>query len=335
MTSPQPIRLPEKTRELLDQAASVRAWPAEERERGWRRLANRGSRSSRPARRISWSLAFALVLVAGAWLFSRARPPATLPPAAPPPAPARVVQLGARGSVVLSPEATSEWVRHSADELSMELHGGHAAVRVPIDEPTPAVRIVTPSVRVVGFGRRFAVSVEGQITRVEVFDGELRLETAARSLTVHAGESLRSDDPRLAAAEEHADELPAKTPPRRARTAQYDECADLGEGAYSCYRQIALDSNGPSAANALYAMGVFARDRLHEPLAALSHFRAYQSRFPHGPLWPEATLAVIELTIRTGHASEASAEARKFLQRLPDHPAALRVRNIATQPKGD
>jgi hypothetical protein len=55
----------------------------------------------------------------------------------------------------------------------------------------------------------------------------------------------------------------------------------------------------------------------------------YQARFANGPLLPEAMLGIIELLDDSGRSAEAAVEARLFLNRFPDHPAAAHVQTGA------
>lgn len=323
MKAPEPIRLPDKTRALLDDAGRIRAWSSRERERAWKGLLERAKRPSRRWRRGALALAACTLLIV-------ALRPRHLPPEPRTPAPATEtrINVGDRGELTLSSSSSSRVLSVSPSQLAIELHAGRASLQVPLPERRPAIRVQTPAVLVRGFARRFAVSVEGGTTTVEVFEGELRLEKGAAVLVVRAGEMGSSDDSRLTPAAPPPASAPAKPTPSKPidRQAAFDACGDAtGRTAYLCYGRLASGSD-LIAGNALYAQVLLARDVLRQPDAALAHLREYEARFSSGPLLPEAMLATLELLTDGGRSEEAAVEGRLFLQRFPNHPAAAHVR---------
>jgi TolA-binding protein len=89
------------------------------------------------------------------------------------------------------------------------------------------------------------------------------------------------------------------------------------------------DARQSTLAEELIIFGRAQRALQHgDPLTALSELQAYQRAYPNGALTPEARVLRIEALFATQNIAGALGEARDFLQRNADGPAARRVRSL-------
>ena len=354
MRTHQPIRVPESTRRLLDEAGRVVPASAAERERTWRRLERTlGPRRRRRARLLfAFDLAALLLFVLMAATMrdaassvpsgSPAQMVATASSDVTPPAPATIALAGG-ATVMVSPGARLRVVRASTAELTLALEGGRATVRTPAAASAPSIRIVAGAFRVAGFARRFDVDVTMTVTTVHVDDGALQLQSDDAIVPVAAGQTARTDDARLAPHQTAATPTgAAATPPAGgvapapARTAapgraeRFEACAAIADAtaARACYLAL-TDGDDLIAADALFALGTLAAGPLHRAAEARDFFAAYLTRSPAGPLAPEAALGAIDAAMTLHDPADARARIAAFLARHPSHPAAPRLRRLA------
>jgi TolA-binding protein len=169
-----------------------------------------------------------------------------------------------------------------------------------------------------------------------VSEGKVRAESdVGRAVAVEAGESLRSDDPRLAAPPA-PQAVPAITLPRlpasrvEAPPAAPD-CADARSIAArrACYERAA-QGHDVAAQNALYGLGLMEQDEAHDGVAALEAFRRYEARFPQGVFAPEASLAILGELLAEKRYPEALQETEHSLA-LGDESGQDRVRFVRAQ----
>jgi hypothetical protein len=226
--------------------------------------------------------------------------PAGLPPQA------RSIHLGGRGDLYLWPEAEvtlppgRDAARRGAYDVRLE-RGRIAAVvgpRAP-DEP---LAVVTPHLRVVVVGTRFSVALEGDVTAVAVEEGKVRVQRGEQTVLLLAGDSIRSDDPRLGA--------PAP-------------CAGGVVERRACLLRAAA-GEGLAAENALLALALLERDEAGDRATALARLREHQRRFPRGVLAPEVALSLARTLLVDGRRAEACAEAHAFTRAFPRDGATQR-----------
>jgi ferric-dicitrate binding protein FerR (iron transport regulator) len=186
---------------------------------------------------------------------------------------------------------------------------------VPLQGP---LIVEAPQMKVVVIGTKFCFDTGAGVAHVNVSEGRVRVETpGGMSQEVGSGEEMRSDDLRLRAA---MPSVPSVTPslvvaPMEAPAVE--GCAGLsGAERAACYGHVA-NGSGLAAQNALYGLGLLARER-HEGEAALHQWREYQRRFPKGVLAPEASLGILGELINQRRYSEAVDEADRYLKENPD-----------------
>ena len=101
---------------------------------------------------------------------------------------------------------------------------------------------------------------------------------------------------------------------------------------------IAIPPVGPSAASSAAPDTLIAEAALIERASsavrhrngtlALGALRDYQSRFPRGRLYPEATVLEVEALLLLGQRDSARDIARRFLKAHPESPSAKRLRSL-------
>jgi outer membrane protein assembly factor BamD (BamD/ComL family) len=94
-----------------------------------------------------------------------------------------------------------------------------------------------------------------------------------------------------------------------------------------CYEQLAA-SDGLSAENALYRLGVIESRLDGNGRRAVLRWSEYARRFPSGVLAPEAQLSLLSALVSDGRQQEARGAADDFLLRFPDDGRAAQVRRI-------
>jgi TolA-binding protein len=285
-----------QTQRLLDDARELREPEPGREARLWDRIA-RDTVRARPAR--APLLAFATGLAAVALVFGlrREEPP-----------PRADVQLVSSPSALYE-ELTAPTPGESPRQVV--LWAGRLDAAVEKQPPGRQFAIITPHLRVVVVGTRFSVEVEGDWTRVTVQQGRVRVESVSQRLELGPGESVRSDDPRFAAA----------APPAEARST----CEAVAEGParLACYERLSR-GEGLAAENALFLLGL-AAERQRDPTAALERWKSLCDRFPDGVLVPEAQLASLRLLVGQRRTAEALEVATRFLSR---HAADTRTPEV-------
>ena len=336
-------RVPADLARLIAEGSAVRGMTDEQESDLWRRLARRADVAQRPRLRPATAVAAAAVAatavlffvlraergphgpgvvlqagpvvglpVHGAALAGPAASEAELSPRL------RTVHLGNRGDLRLWPNARvtlppgADASQRGAYRVLLE--GGRLAATVGprgADEP---LTVVTPELSVAVVGTRFSVSTSQGISEVVVEEGKVRVERGQRRVFLTAGDSIRSDDPRLMDAQAVLPFPCQGEPSVAARRA--------------CLMQKSR-SSGIAAENALLALGLLERNEGGNRPRALASFREYQRRFPGGILSPEVALAITSTLALEGDMGKACAEADAFLRRFPrDRRTYERLRQI-------
>jgi hypothetical protein len=332
---------------LVESFAEVE-WPQRARNDVWRRLSAQVS----PPERRGW---LAPVAYAG-WAFAAVTAAAlvvtglpTRPPNQAAPAPAthsevafearaadwEPVSLGAEGNLRVKPgsrleltagrsavpgatgEATSRRILLREGELCAQVTHRDVARQGPLIVEAPQMTVVV-------IGTKFCFETHAGVAHVNVTEGRVRVETSGgMSTEVGAGQEIRSDDVRLRALLSASGAGPAAFVAQPSAVPAVKGCAGVAgiiERA-SCYSHVA-DGSGLSAQNALYGLGLLARDAQHNHEAALRYWRDYQQRFPKGALAPEASVGILGEFMVDGRYAEAVEEADHYLQRFPDELGA-------------
>lgn len=329
--SAPPPELSPELRHLVDQGGALRPVPSGRQDELWWSLLDRAQprrRAPRIIARVALTGAVALVALVlwGNRPASRPASTAQVTPsvatADPVPAPlqlpplARTVHLGKRVDLGLWPDAQVT-LPPTADPnqrgpYRVRLDRGRMAASVAPRQADEPLAVLTPQLSVFVVGTRFSVNVDQEVTTVAVEEGRVRVERDQRILYLSAGDSVRSDDPRLRG------EMPAVP------------CADERElgGRRACLTREAA-GQGLAAENGLFALGMLARSERDGRARAIAHFRDHQRRFPSGVLAPEVALALADLLVADGHREQACAELAAFARRLPgDRATRDRLRSL-------
>jgi hypothetical protein len=329
--SASPPELSPELRRLVDQGGALRPVTSGRPDELWWSLLDR----AQPRRRARWIIACAALSGVAAlvalvlWASRPASPPAsgalatrTAPTADSTAAPlqlpplARTVHLGHRVALGLWPDAqvTLPPVAdpNQRGPYLVRLDRGHLAASVASRQPDEPLAVLTPQLSVFVVGTRFSVDVDQDVTSVVVEEGRVRVEREQRVLYLSAGETVRSDDPRLVG------DAPA-VPCAGERTLI---------GRRACLTREAAGP-GLAAENALFALGVLERGQSDGRARAIVHLRDHQRRFPSGVLAPEVALALTDLLVADGHREQACAELAAFARRFPrDRATRDRFRSL-------
>lgn len=326
----------EQARQLLAEAlrSRERAWPDSERVRRTLALSARLNDVARPARTLGrWLPAVAgLLVAAGVLVRVHGSPPARsgMGP----------VSLGEEGSLEVSPDGAIELPAASPTTPGRRilLKSGSVCAEVAhrdLQRQGPLF-VEAPHLRVTVIGTHFCVATRDGVSTVSVTQGKVRAERIAGiAVAVAAGESLRSDDPRLAAsaAPAKAPEIALKrlpaTPPEVLPATP--DCADARSIAArrACYERAAR-GHDMAAQNALYGLGLLEQDEVHDGAAALEVFRRYEARFPQGVFAPEASFAALGELLEEKRFPEALQETAHYLA-LGDDSGKDRARFVRAQ----
>ncbi len=98
--------------------------------------------------------------------------------------------------------------------------------------------------------------------------------------------------------------------------------------ALNLYRSLAL-RGGPVGENAEYEIGSLLRDDLHQPVQAVSAWRAYRASHPRGLLSVEAEISVIETLVSMGAKAQALSDASDFVAHHPDNERRAEISRLA------
>lgn len=306
---------------MLESAAQVDEWPEARYERVRRRAAETLAGGRRRALRTAGAAALAVGAAAALLLVVLRRP-----------APGaeesrwRTVELGSLGSLQVTADAQLRLGTEAEDpdERRAYLLAGSARAHVAKQDPRRPFALVTPHFRVVVVGTRFSVSVAGDLSAVSVEEGRVRVESAAGgSLLLGAGERADSRDPRLKPAPPTPAAAPAPALPMEQTASGCPRSGPLAERK-QCLRRLSQGA-GLEAQNALYALGLMARDEERDSAGAIEAWGDYRRRFAQGLLAPEASLDLLrELLVAKRHA-EALAQAEQFQESFPGDPRAAEV----------
>jgi hypothetical protein len=334
MSTPTPLRgVSGELARLITEGSAVRSMASEHKADLWRRFGRRVEGPQRPhvRRLIALVAAAAAVGVVSFFVWRADRAPLGSDagvathgnPAARPPTRGpgsaglaastaeispqlRIVHLGSRGDLLLSPDALVtlppgvDASQHGAYRVLLD--DGRLAATVGPRGPDEPLTVVTPELTVAVVGTRFSVSTGLGVSEVVVEEGRVRVEKDRRTVLLVAGDSIRSDDPRL---------TPAQAAPALPCLDQLDLIARRG-----CLVHESR-GHGVAAENALLALGLLERNQGGGRRRALAPLREYQRRFPNGILAPEVALAIASTLALEGDQAQACAEADAFLRRFP------------------
>ena len=300
--------LPE-TRALLEDARRLSAWPPVAEARLRQRIASDASKQQRrtwPAYALAIGTAAAAAVVLCVWLLR------------PPPAPPAMHALALDSDVQLltSQEAALDVLTPSRQEgasgvtRQVVLLAGWLQAKVDKQAPGNRFAVLTPHLRVLVVGTRFTVEVGEEHTVVSVAMGRVRVESArGQAIELAAGQTARSDDPRLVGSSVAPPPTPSVAPPA------FSTCDALsGESErIACYSRFAQGS-GLAAENALFLLGLSA-EKQGDVDGALAHWNELARRFPDGALAPETELSSLRAMVHLHHFDQALATARDFRAR--------------------
>jgi hypothetical protein len=220
------------------------------------------------------------------------------------------------------------------DATRIELRSGALCAQVSPRDPTMAdpLFVATPEFVVEVVGTEFCMEAWRGVSVVDVSEGVVRVHAGETPVVyVRAGESMRSDDVRLAALVAAPTLMaPAPSPtaaaPSRPSEQRQADCAGMhGVGERRrCYAARALGSD-VRAANALYSVALIDAEQLSDHGAAIAELRSYQARFPAGILSPEVSVELMSELADVDRFADAVAEAELFRMRFPSHPRADEV----------
>jgi hypothetical protein len=243
-------------------------------------------------------------------------------------------EIRAVGHLYAAPNAAfhlpSESAREKESSYTVLLDSGELCAQVSHrDVATQGPFVVqAPAMRAVVVGTRFCVFAGSTLADswVMVEEGKVRVERAGGASTlagpgavVHAlGESASMmeeapgeesavvDAPTAAALRKHGAHLGAPGAPRR--------CAEGPPRAREECLWRQAGGAGLAAQNALYLLGVMARDQ-HDGAAALAIWHTYEHRFPAGALAAETEWNVFDELIVEHRYDEALAASQDFVER--------------------
>ncbi len=307
--------------ELLARARAVREWP----EGRGDRLLDRVEHTVRGRRRRRWIVRGAAGLAAAAaasLVFLALRAP-------PGGASWHTVKLGDVGVLEVT-DATELQVSpdfEAQEERAAYVMSGAVRAQIAHQAPGHPFVLVTPHLRIVVVGTRFSAAVSRSATEVEVMEGRVRLESMdGQSVLLGPGERLRWSEPQPGAglpATPPAPPTPDAPAPSAAESADELDCASEQNASSrrSCFERLSAGP-GLSAQNALYALGLLARDEGRDGAAALGPWREYERRFPHGALAPEVSVAIVRELLAERRYPEALRQAEDFGARFETDPRA-------------
>ena len=184
----------------------------------------------------------------------------------------------------------------------------------------PGARVHTPQLDITVQSAHCRIQVAGELTTIDVQDGELRVRRGqGPELVLEGAVRFRSDDPRL-------DAKRAPTPVDTVSPTQ-DACANLAlDARKACYTRLAMGSD-LAAQNAVYMLGQLERES-HQLPSAIDYWNSYERRFPDGALWPEAAVGVLTARMDQAQWPEALAAADAYLGRVSQGGRTPEVRLI-------
>jgi len=236
----------------------------------------------------------------------------------------RQVDLGSVGKLSLSASASVRLPASApalGDPYSVNLESGElcAAIAHRDTEKQGPFVVEASSLRVVVVGTRFCVSAGDtpESSWVSVEDGRVRVERDGRSATVSAGEVLQGGDPALRAPPSVPRAAVAPTPgvssSRKAGTCAATDPLPVRR---RCLWRLA-GGDDLAAQNALYMLGLLARDEERDGLAALSIWQTYRKRFSHGAMTAEIDLAMLKELTAQDRFDEVVTISDQFLGSFP------------------
>jgi ferric-dicitrate binding protein FerR (iron transport regulator) len=248
------------------------------------------------------------------------------------------------GAVVQLAKSTHLTLQHVGSRPEViHLALGRVSVRVPHLGPKGRFVVTTPDAEVTVHGTAFSVEVTPAGTRVEVSEGEVGVRHGSEHVVLHPGDSWTSSAKSAAktdikaapvSASPAAKKLPAavaktpkpKTPPSKpaSKPAQGGVAAALGGSAAD---QQKNQTDLPEQ-NRLFSAAVAARKSGNDA-RALGLLDQLLSRYPNGPLAPEARVERFRCLASMGRKNEAAKEARRYLLEHGDGAARDEARAVA------
>jgi hypothetical protein len=235
----------------------------------------------------------------------------------------RRIDLGTVGQLTVSPAASLRLPANATPgegTYSVGLDSGELCASIAhrdVARQGPFV-VEAMSLRVVVVGTRFCVSAGTtvQSSWVSVEDGQVRVEHDGRSATISAGETLHGDDPHLwvsvtpAGAEAHASRA-VRSPRNLTSCSPTDPIPQRRR----CLWRLS-GGDDLAAQNALYLLGLLARDQERDGAAALSIWQTYRHRFARGAMSAEVDLAMLDELIAERRFAEALTVSDDFLDQF-------------------
>ncbi|MFZ5890295.1 MAG: FecR domain-containing protein [Myxococcota bacterium] len=228
-----------------------------------------------------------------------------------------------RSSINVEPATQVSLLARDALEERIHLSVGRVELKVTKQpQSTRSVVVETPNAEVVVHGTMFSVAVGSEqnvpVTRVRVTEGSVWILHNGKRELISVGSAWASNGShaRTSPSEQSAPELPAATP------AASTPPAVLGRG--NSTRSVAPAAAPASRAasgslgeeNRMFQAAIDARNRGEEG-RALELFAALLARYPNGHLAEEARVERMRALRRTGNATGAASEARRY---LAEHP---------------
>jgi TolA-binding protein len=329
--------------DLLAEGSVLPVWASEEKAAVWERLAGDARARERAFwPRLGWQLPLALAGSFAMLAFALVHPRATFhapvtrstSAAAVPEATGATswstVDLGSVGKLRVDHKAVYRLPAAGERDYRIGLDEGKLCAEVAHRDPASQgpLLIQTPQLQVFVIGTSFCVEVRDGISRVSVTQGRVRVQAPSGAAFVSAGETLGSNDGRLAAKAGTALGSPAGGTLEIARPATVPRMlADASSGGRSmpaATPQAALPPSALAEQNALYAKGTLARDR-HDGPGALAAWGTFLEQFPQGVLAPEAATGILSELVEQGRDREALTAADDYLGRFPADGRAAEV----------
>ncbi|MBS2026685.1 MAG: tetratricopeptide repeat protein [Deltaproteobacteria bacterium] len=294
---------PREVAELLEAARQTDAFTPNQQAAVWSRI-NETADARKLQRNRPWLLAVpALAALAIVVVIVRGQAPASDP------------QTLAAAKQFVTPSAGAQF---AVESDAVALRSGEVVAG-------PGARVRTPQLEITVQSAHCRIQVAGELTTIDVHDGELRVRRGqGPELVLSGAVRFRSDDPRLNQPPATGHQPPT---PVDAMPSTQDTCANLSlDARRACYTRLAMGSD-LAAQNAVYMLGQLEREA-HQLPSAIDYWSAYERRFPDGALWPEAAAAMLTARMDQGQWPEALAAADAYLSRVPQGGRSPEVRLI-------
>lgn len=240
----------------------------------------------------------------------------------------------------VEPSTRVTLARSAPGEEQLELGIGEISVRVPRLGPSASFRVSTPDAVVVVHGTAFVVRVEkatggdGTVTTVSVREGRVSVERNGSQVFLSPGQSWSSAGaPEAAAAPEpKAEKASSEAAPEPASAPAARPLAAPVAPKTAALAATTADPSDLAEQNRLFSAAAAARHR-GDDRGAVGYLNQLISRYPSGPLTPEARVERFRALKRLGQDEEAAREARRYLLEHQGGAARDEARGVALEPK--